>query len=69
MTKSLDSDNRSFNDCSELTDLNSQDLDADELKEVLAAELSAAPVQRYLQQISSKPLFTPEEELKVATKA
>ncbi|MEN9341739.1 MAG: hypothetical protein RL178_1051, partial [Pseudomonadota bacterium] len=34
MTKSLDSDNSSFNDFSELTDLNSQDLDADELKEV-----------------------------------
>jgi RNA polymerase nonessential primary-like sigma factor len=69
MTKSLDSDNSSFNDFSELTDLNSQALDADELKEVLAAELSADIVQRYLQQISSKPLFTPEEELKVATQA
>jgi RNA polymerase nonessential primary-like sigma factor len=69
MTKSLDSDNSSFNDFSELTDLNSQELDADELKEVLAAELSADLVQHYLQQISSKPLFTPEEELKVATKA
>jgi RNA polymerase nonessential primary-like sigma factor len=69
MTKSLDSDNSSFNDFSELTDLNSQELDADELKEVLAAELSADLVQRYLQQISSKPLFTPEEELKVATQA
>jgi RNA polymerase nonessential primary-like sigma factor len=69
MTKSLDSDNSSFNDFSELTDLNNQALDADELKEVLAAELSADTVQRYLQQISSKPLFTPEEELKVATQA
>ena len=69
MTKSLDSDNSSFNDFSELTDLNSQELDADELKEVLAAELSADLVQRYLQQISSKPLFTPEEELKMATQA
>ena len=69
MTKSLDSDNSSFNDFSELTDLNSHALDADELKEVLAAELSADTVQRYLQQISSKPLFTPEEELKVATRA
>jgi RNA polymerase nonessential primary-like sigma factor len=69
MTKSSDSDNSSFNDFSELTDLNNQALDADELKEVLAAELSADTVQRYLQQISSKPLFTPEEELKVATQA
>ncbi len=69
MIKSLDSDTSSFNDFSELTDLNSQALDADELKEVLAAELSADIVQRYLQQISSKPLFTPEEELKVATQA
>lgn len=64
MTKSTDSDNSSFNDFSELTDLNSQELDADELKEVLAAELSADLVQRYLQQISSKPLFTPKEELR-----
>ena len=69
MTKSIDSDNSSFNDFSELTDLNNQALDADELKEVLAAELSADTVQRYLQQISSKPLFTPAEELKVATQA
>ncbi len=69
MTKSLDSDSSSFNDFSELTDLNSQELDAEELKEVLAAELSADLVQRYLQQISSKPLFTPEEELKIATQA
>lgn len=69
MTKSLDSDNSSFNDYSELTDFNSHELDADELKEVLAAELSADLVQRYLQQISTKPLFTPEEELKVATRA
>ena len=69
MIKSLDSDTGSFNDFSELTDLNSQALDADELKEVLAAELSADIVQRYLQQISSKPLFTPEEELRVATQA
>lgn len=69
MTKSLDSDNSSFNDFSEPVDLNSQELDADELKEVLAAELSVDLVQRYLQQISSKPLFTPEQELKVATQA
>ena len=69
MTKSLDSGSSSFNDFSELTDLNSQALDADELKEVLAAELSADIVQRYLQQISSKPLFTPEEELRIATQA
>ena len=69
MTKSLDSDSSSFNDFSELTDLNGCALDADELKEVLAAELSADIVQRYLQQISSKPLFTPEEELRVATQA
>lgn len=69
MAKSPDSDNSSFNDFSELADLNNQALDADELKEVLAAELSADTVQRYLQQISSKPLFTPEEELRVATQA
>ena len=38
-------------------------------KQVLAAELSADLVQRYLQQISSKPLFTPEQELIVANQA
>jgi RNA polymerase nonessential primary-like sigma factor len=34
MAKSPDSDNSSFNDFSELADLNNQALDADELKEV-----------------------------------
>jgi RNA polymerase nonessential primary-like sigma factor len=64
-----DSDNSSSNDFSDLDDLASQEIDADELKQVLAAELSADLVQRYLQQISSKPLFTPEQELIVANQA
>ena len=64
-----DSDNSSSNDFSDLDDLASQEIDADELKHVLAAELSADIVQRYLQQISSKPLFTPEQELIVANQA
>ncbi|MEY3950335.1 MAG: hypothetical protein RJB21_93 [Pseudomonadota bacterium] len=64
-----DSDNSSSNDFSDLDDLANQEIDADELKQVLAAELSADLVQRYLQQISSKPLFTPEQELIVANQA
>ena len=64
-----DSDNSSSNDLSDLDDLVNQEIDADELKQVLAAELSADLVQRYLQQISSKPLFTPEQELIVANQA
>ena len=64
-----DSDNSSSNDFSDLDDLVNQEIDADELKQVLAAELSADLVQRYLQQISSKPLFTPEQELIVANQA
>jgi RNA polymerase nonessential primary-like sigma factor len=69
MALPTDSDNSSSNDFSDLDDLANQEIDADELKQVLAAELSADLVQRYLQQISSKPLFTPEQELEVATKA
>jgi len=69
MALPTDSDNSSSNDFSDLDDLANQEIDADELKQVLAAELSADLVQRYLQQISSKPLFTPEQELAVATKA
>ena len=64
-----DSDNSSSNDFSDLDDLANQEIDADDLKQVLAAELSADLVQRYLQQISSKPLFTPEQELIVANQA
>ncbi len=69
MSLPTDSDNSSSNDFSDLDDLANQEIDADELKQVLAAELSADLVQRYLQQISSKPLFTPEQELAVANKA
>ena len=69
MSLPTDSDNSSSNDFSDLDDLASQEIDADELKQVLAAELSADLVQRYLQQISSKPLFTPEQELIVANQA
>lgn len=69
MSLPADSDNSSSNDFSDLDDLANQEIDADELKQVLAAELSADLVQRYLQQISSKPLFTSEQELLVATKA
>ena len=36
-----DSDNSSSNDFSDLDDLANQEIDADELKQVLAAELSA----------------------------
>ncbi|MFM9155871.1 MAG: RNA polymerase sigma factor RpoS, partial [Polynucleobacter victoriensis] len=69
MSLPADSDNSSSNDFSDLDDLANQEIDADELKQVLAAELSADLVQRYLQQISSKPLFTSEQELLVANKA
>jgi RNA polymerase nonessential primary-like sigma factor len=69
MSLPADSDNSSSNDFSDLDDLVNQEIDADELKQVLAAELSADLVQRYLQQISSKPLFTSEQELVIATKA
>jgi len=69
MSLPADSDNCSSNDLSDLDDLVNQEIDADELKQVLAAELSADLVQRYLQQISSKPLFTPEQELIVANQA
>ena len=57
MSLPADSDNSSSNDFSDLDDLVNQEIDADELKQVLAAELSADLVQRYLQQISSKPLL------------
>lgn len=69
MSLPADSDNSSSNEFSDLDDLVNQEIDADELKQVLAAELSADLVQRYLQQISSKPLFTPEQELIVANQA
>ena len=67
--KSLDSDKHSSNEFSDLSESNDQEISPEELKEVLASELSADLVQRYLQQIASKPLFTPEQELEVATKA
>ena len=67
--KPLDSDKHSSNDFSDLSELENQGMSPEEIKEVLAAELSADLVQRYLQQISSKPLFTPTEELAMATKA
>lgn len=67
--KSLDSDKHSSNEFSDLSELNDQEMSPEELKEVLASELSADLVQRYLQQIASKPLFTPLQELEVATKA
>ena len=69
MSQSFDSDNPSSKDFSDLNDFDDQELDAEELRDVLAAELTADLVQRYLQQIASKPLFTPQEELKVATLA
>ena len=69
MSLPADSDNSSSNEFSDLDDLVNQEIDSDELKQVLAAELSADLVQRYLQQISSKPLFTPEQELIVANQA
>lgn len=67
--KSLDSDKHSSNEFSDLSESNDQEMSPEELKDVLASELSADLVQRYLQQIASKPLFTPEQELEVATKA
>jgi RNA polymerase nonessential primary-like sigma factor len=41
----------------------------DEIKTVLAAELSTDATQHYLNQIGSRPLFTPAEELHFATLA
>jgi RNA polymerase nonessential primary-like sigma factor len=67
--KPLDSDKHSSNDFSDLSELENQGMSPEEIKEVLAAELSADLVQRYLQQISSKPLLTSSEELATATKA
>jgi len=67
--KPLDSDKHSSNDISDLSEFDDQGMTPEEIKEVLAAELSADLVQRYLQQISSKPLLTPAEELETATKA
>ncbi|MBU3599208.1 RNA polymerase sigma factor RpoS [Polynucleobacter sp. 30F-ANTBAC] len=67
--KPLDSDKHSSNDISDLSEFDDQGMTPEEIKEVLAAELSADLVQRYLQQISSKPLLTPAEELEAATKA
>jgi RNA polymerase nonessential primary-like sigma factor len=69
MSQSFDSDHPSSKDFSDLNDYEDQELDAQELRDVLAAELTADLVQRYLQQIASKPLFTPDQELSVATQA
>ena len=66
---SPDSDKHSSSEFSDLSELNDQEITPEELKEVLAAELTADLVQRYLQQIASKPLFTPAEELDTATRA
>ena len=55
--KSLDSDKPSSNEFSDLSELNDQEMSPEELKDVLASELSADLVQRYLQQIASKPLL------------
>lgn len=60
----LDSNEDDHN--SEFDDYQDNQIDADELKQVLAAELSEDIVQRYLQRIAEKPLFTAEEELKTA---
>ena len=56
---------------SELDDLSlaSEDLPQEALKEILQAELSADLVQFYLNQIASKPLLTPEQELHYSTAA
>jgi RNA polymerase nonessential primary-like sigma factor len=59
----------------DFSDLNLLDGQADpalppeDLKALLAAELSADLVQYYLQQISNKPLFTVDEERMVANQA
>ena len=63
-----DSD-KGLNDFSDLNLLDDQALPPEDLKALLAAELSADLVQRYLQQIASKPLFTPDEERVVANQA
>lgn len=64
MASMLDSNEDDHN--SEFDDYQDNQIDADELKQVLAAELSEDIVQRYLQRIAEKPLFTAEEELKTA---
>ena len=46
-----------------------QALAPEDLKALLAAELSADLVQRYLQQIAAKPLFSPDEERVMAHQA
>jgi RNA polymerase nonessential primary-like sigma factor len=69
MKSDLVPETRSSAEFADLNEFNDQEMTPDEIKLVLATELSADLVQRYLQQISSKPLFTPEQELATASKA
>ena len=54
---------------SEFSEDEKPDLDPEELKQVLQAELTEDIVQRYLQRIAEKPLFTAEQELQTAQRA
>ena len=67
--KGSDKDTSDFSDLNLLDDQADQALPPEDLKALLAAELSADLVQRYLQQIASKPLFTAEEERLIANQA
>lgn len=67
--KGSDKDTNDFSNLNLLDDHADQALPPEDLKALLAAELSADLVQRYLQQIASKPLFTAEEEHLIANQA
>lgn len=54
---------------SEFSEDEKPDLDPEELKQVLQAELTEDIVQRYLQRIAEKPLFSAEQELQTAQRA
>ena len=71
MKEITDSDKGSndFSDLNLLDDQLDQALAPEDLKALLAAELSADLVQRYLQQIAAKPLFSPDEERDMAHQA
>ena len=71
MKEITDSDKGSndFSDLNLLDDQLDQALAPEDLKALLAAELSADLVQRYLQQIATKPLFSPDEERDMAHQA
>ena len=72
MMKEITDSDKGLNDFSDLNLLDDQldqALAPEDLKALLAAELSADLVQRYLQQIAAKPLFSPDEEREMAHQA